>query len=130
IVRPAGAVLTDEVLAKRLPRGLGEDCPGNRHVTLTAIRRVAPPGGTSIAEMDPKVTAPPSPVTEAPGARNRPRVCWSPLAKARKNPGSWRVSAATATESLAGLDTDGGVARCGHGSSAGSADTTSPLRAQ
>jgi hypothetical protein len=38
--------------------------------------------------IDPKLTAPPSPTTEAPGARKRFSVAWSPLAYAWKKAGS------------------------------------------
>jgi hypothetical protein len=40
-------------------------------LTVTVMSRVAPPRGTVMLAIDPKLTAPPSPPTEAPGARKR-----------------------------------------------------------
>jgi hypothetical protein len=95
-------------------------------LTVTVISRVAPPRGTVMLAIEPKLTAPPSPLTDTPGARKRFSVAWSPLAYARKKSGSWLDSVFCAAGSELATFVFGGDAADGAGSQAGMPDTTIP----
>src|SRR5215471_4636871 len=55
-------------------------CPGIFQTTVATMCRTSPPAGVVTLLTEPNTTDPPRPVTVVPGARNRPRVDWSPLA--------------------------------------------------
>src|SRR5215472_17091119 len=95
-------------------------------MTVATIWRTDPPGGTVTEGSELNFTAPPRPVIEVPGSRNRPSVTWLPSAEAVKNSVSGPVSAACVAVSLLVCGGDGGTAVLGAGSHAGSPEITAP----
>ena len=73
--------------------GLFPPAPDSCHTTVAVMFRVAPPDGTVKLDIPANDRAPPSPETEAPGARKRFSVALSPLAYAWKKGGSCALSA-------------------------------------